>query len=83
MQRRTLHVLALSAGLTVALSLAACGGGGSAPASEAEAARGPITIWYSNNEQEVAWGKAMVAKWNAEHADQADRGSGDPGRQEQ
>jgi multiple sugar transport system substrate-binding protein len=34
------------------------------------ATRGPITVWYSNNAEEVAWGKQMVAAWNAEHADQ-------------
>jgi multiple sugar transport system substrate-binding protein len=30
-------------------------------------AHGPITIWYSNNTQEVQWGKAMVASWNSSH----------------
>ncbi|NEA30952.1 extracellular solute-binding protein [Streptomyces sp. SID13031] len=50
---------------------AACGsgdGGGSADA--AAQARGEITIWMSNNAEEVAWGKQMVAAWNAAHADQ-------------
>jgi len=28
---------------------------------------GAITIWYSNNESEIAWGKQMVAAWNADH----------------
>jgi len=39
--------------------LAACGGGGGGgtSASSANAAQGPITIWYSNNAQEVAWGE--------------------------
>ncbi|MGW6195882.1 extracellular solute-binding protein [Kribbella sp. NPDC055110] len=65
----------LQAGLlAVALagSLAACGsgGGGAGDADTAAQARGPITIWYSNNAEEVAWGKQMVAAWNAEHADQ-------------
>jgi len=69
-RRRTLKVLALAATVTVTLSLAACGGGGgsSSGTSSAAAAKGPITIWYSNNEQEVAWGKAMVSSWNAAHA---------------
>jgi multiple sugar transport system substrate-binding protein len=68
---RTLKVLALSASLTVAMTFAACGGGGaSSSPGGAIAAKGPITIWYSNNEQEIAWGKAMVAKWNAANADQ-------------
>ena len=35
-----------------------------------DTAHGPITIWYSNNPQEVAWGKKMVAAWNAAHPDQ-------------
>lgn len=48
---------------------AACSNSGGA-ASEARTATGPIKIWLSNNEQEVAWGKAMVAAWNAKHADQ-------------
>ncbi|MEU4196341.1 sugar ABC transporter substrate-binding protein [Kribbella sp. NPDC026611] len=52
-------------------SLVACGGsGGSGDADAAAKARGPISIWYSNNAEEVAWGKQMVAAWNAEHADQ-------------
>ena len=71
MHRRTLKALALTTTLTVTLSLAACGGGDdSGSGTDATAAKGPITIWYSNNEQEVAWGKAMVASWNAAHADQ-------------
>ena len=69
MHRRTLKVLALAAAMSAIVSLAACGGGAPAPAPR-QAAKGPITIWYSNNEQEVAWGKAMVASWNAAHADQ-------------
>jgi len=58
--------------LVLAGSLAACGdsGGGAGDADAAAKARGPITVWYSNNAEEVAWGKQMVAAWNAEHADQ-------------
>ena len=45
--------------------LAACGGGASGVStSSANDAQGPITIWYSNNAQEVAWGEQMVASWN-------------------
>lgn len=36
----------------------------------AAGARGPITVWLSNNAQEVAWGKKMVADWNRLHPDQ-------------
>lgn len=55
-----------------ALATTACGvdsGGGGDAAGSADK-RGPITIWYSNNAEEVAWGKAMVDKWNAAHPDE-------------
>ena len=35
--------------------------------SDDAAKHGPIKIWFSNNPEEVAWGKAMVAAWNADH----------------
>lgn len=65
--------------MTAALSVlalgmtAACGGGGgggegdAAPGAEK---RGPIKVWLSNNPEEIAWGKAMVEAWNAEHPDE-------------
>ncbi|MFI7067256.1 extracellular solute-binding protein [Kribbella sp. NPDC050124] len=58
--------------LVLAGSLAACGdsGGGAGDADAAAKATGPITIWYSNNKEEVAWGKQMVAAWNTAHPDQ-------------
>ncbi|WP_394770776.1 extracellular solute-binding protein [Lacisediminihabitans sp.] len=62
MQRRT--VIGASVLLTAALALTACSGGAT---TSSTAKHGPITIWYSNNEQEVAWGKQMVAAWNATH----------------
>ncbi|MCX7522576.1 sugar ABC transporter substrate-binding protein [Microbacterium sp. STN6] len=67
MQRRTR--LATAALLTVAtLGLAGCtSGGGNNNGGDATKAHGPITIWYSNNEQEVSWGKAMVQAWNSAH----------------
>jgi multiple sugar transport system substrate-binding protein len=43
--------------------------GGPSPAGALEA-RGPITIWLSNNAEEKAWGEAMVEAWNAEHPDE-------------
>ncbi len=55
------------------LALTACSGGG-ADNSDALTSRGDITIWYSNNEQEVAWGKAMVEAWNADHPDEQVKG---------
>jgi multiple sugar transport system substrate-binding protein len=50
--------------LAGALALTACSSG---TGSSSTSGKGPITIWYSNNEQEVAWGKQMVAAWNADH----------------
>ncbi|MGO4536086.1 ABC transporter substrate-binding protein [Leifsonia sp. 2MCAF36] len=60
-----LAVSLLTAGV-IAGTLAACGssGGGS---SDAMKAHGPITIWYSNNAQEVQWGKSIVSAWNSAH----------------
>ncbi|MFE9654604.1 extracellular solute-binding protein [Micromonospora sp. NPDC006431] len=64
--RRTVPAafLVLSLGLT-----AACGDGGSGTKADSSA-KGPITIWLSNNKEELAWGKAMVEAWNGQHADQ-------------
>ena len=62
--RRTLVTTAatvLALGMT-----AACGGGGGGD-DDAAKAKGPIKIWMSNNPEELAWGKAMVETWNAEH----------------
>jgi multiple sugar transport system substrate-binding protein len=65
MQRRRILISILTAG-AIAGTLAACGssGGGS---TDAMKAHGPVTIWYSNNAQEVQWGKAMVTSWNSAH----------------
>ncbi len=49
--------------------LTACSGGSGSDAGSADG-RGDITIWYSNNENEVAWGKQMVEAWNADHPDE-------------
>ena len=51
--------------LALALSAAACGGDDGGSTSEAAAAKGPIKVWLSNNPEEIAWGKEMVAAWNA------------------
>jgi multiple sugar transport system substrate-binding protein len=66
MARRILTVTAASA--TVALALSACASGGTT--GDAATNRGPITIWYSNNETEIAWGQQMVEAWNAENPDE-------------
>ncbi|WP_370249640.1 extracellular solute-binding protein [Cryobacterium sp. HLT2-28] len=64
--RRILAVTAASA--TVVLALGACASGGTS--GDAGTARGPITIWYSNNSSEIEWGKQMVTAWNADHPDE-------------
>ncbi|MBG6180406.1 extracellular solute-binding protein [Arthrobacter sp. CAN_A1] len=70
MTRYTKRALAITATAMMGLGLAACGGGGGDAASDGELTSGPITIWYSNNQQEVAWGEAMVEAWNADNPDQ-------------
>ncbi len=65
--KRTTTMLAVTT--TAALLLAACGGGDT-PADGGTEARGPITIWYSNNAAEIEWGKTMVEAWNTDHADE-------------
>lgn len=66
MLRRTAYAL-----LVLALSgtATACARSGPDPATAAES-RGPITVWLSNNAQEVEWGRKMVADWNSRHPDQ-------------
>ncbi|MGH3759236.1 extracellular solute-binding protein [Actinophytocola sp.] len=69
--KRTL--IALLSALPLVLATVGCNvdsGGGGTDAAEAAGKRGPITIWYSNNTEEVAWGKAMVAEWNEAHPDE-------------
>jgi multiple sugar transport system substrate-binding protein len=53
--------------VALSLGLAACGTGSQTTSANT---KGAITIWYSNNAQEVAWGDAVVASWNASHSDQ-------------
>lgn len=31
---------------------------------------GDILIWYSNNPEEIAWGKEVIQAWNDDHADE-------------
>jgi multiple sugar transport system substrate-binding protein len=66
MKRTVTAILAMS----IAATTAACGGSGGGSTPDAAKAVGPIDIWYSNNKEEVAWGKSMVEAWNAAHADQ-------------
>ena len=60
----------IAAALLVTVSVAACGGGGGVSARTATDAYGPITIWYSNNPQEITWGEQAVASWNKSHPGQ-------------
>jgi multiple sugar transport system substrate-binding protein len=64
--RRLLAAAATSAAMIVALGACSGGGGGGGSAE----GRGDINIWYSNNENEVIWGKQMVEAWNADHPDE-------------
>src|SRR3954465_986412 len=59
-------ILTVSAAVLALGMTAACGGGGSG-SGDAQSSTGPIKIWLSNNTEELAWGKAMVASWNAAH----------------
>lgn len=70
MRRRTALATAVIA--VGAMALTACSGGGGS--TSGGTGRGDITIWYSNNEQEVEWGKQMVAAWNADHPDEQIKG---------
>ena len=54
--------------VTVVLVAASCGGDDDGDG--ALAARGPITIWLSNNAEEKAWGEAMVDAWNDDNPDE-------------
>jgi multiple sugar transport system substrate-binding protein len=66
--RRTRRLLA-AAGTSAAMivALGACSSGGNAGSADG---RGDITIWYSNNENEIAWGQQMVDAWNADNPDE-------------
>ncbi|PJJ65442.1 extracellular solute-binding protein [Compostimonas suwonensis] len=66
-QSRRLRLTMAAAAAASLLALTACSSGGGGGSTEA---RGDITIWYSNNEQEVAWGKQMVEAWNADNPDE-------------
>jgi len=65
------RILITAGSLIGILALAACSGGGGEGADSGDTeARGDITIWYSNNEAEIAWGEQMVEAWNADHPDE-------------
>jgi multiple sugar transport system substrate-binding protein len=68
--------------LTVSMGLAACGSG-AAPSSTkgATLSYGPISIWYSNNAEEITWGEQEVAAWNSLHPTQKVTGQQIPASQ--
>jgi multiple sugar transport system substrate-binding protein len=54
--------------LLLALTGASTGCARTTPDSAvASSSRGPVTVWLSNNAQEVAWGEKWIAEWNAKH----------------
>ncbi|WP_150307580.1 extracellular solute-binding protein [Planctomonas psychrotolerans] len=73
---RTRRTLATASAAALALvAVTACssggdGGGGGNGGGGGEEGRGDITVWYSNNEQEVAWAEQMIEAWNADNPDQ-------------
>jgi multiple sugar transport system substrate-binding protein len=70
--RRTLITATATAAVAL-LAFTACSGGGGAK-TDALTARGDITVWYSNNEFEVKWAKAMIDAWNADNPDEQIKG---------
>jgi multiple sugar transport system substrate-binding protein len=71
----------LVAALTLSTGLAACGSGGAPSSKAATLSYGPISIWYSNNAQEITWGEQEVAAWNSLHPTQKVTGQQIPASQ--
>lgn len=63
------RVLLVAVLTVVGAALTACpvAEGGPGPVTSG---KGPIKIWYSNNESEVKWAKAMAESWNDAHPDE-------------
>ncbi|GAA1488055.1 extracellular solute-binding protein [Brachybacterium sacelli] len=59
-----------AAGLAAASLTSACSRPVVADQAAARQSRGPITVWTSNNEQELAWGKTVTDAWNVDHPDE-------------
>ncbi len=75
--KRGARMTMLTAAAAVVLPLAACSAeqttGPETSAGEGTSAAqgvGPIDVWYSTNEQEIAWGEKVVEAWNAANPDQ-------------
>jgi len=77
MKLRTVVVVALM----LSMGLAACGGGGTPSSTSKSLSYGPISIWYSNNAQEITWGEQEVAAWNRLHPTQKVTGQQIPAAQ--
>jgi multiple sugar transport system substrate-binding protein len=69
-KKRRLTALLLAVGLAVTAVVFLDDNDGDGGSGTAAQAKGPITVWMSNNAEEVTWGKQMVAAWNAAHPDQ-------------
>ncbi|ACQ80525.1 extracellular solute-binding protein family 1 [Beutenbergia cavernae DSM 12333] len=69
---RSIRIAALTGALALVVAGCSSGGGDDDSGDEgaAPSGTGPIEIWLSNNEQELAWGQAVVDAWNAEHPDE-------------
>ncbi|GGM34265.1 sugar ABC transporter substrate-binding protein [Microbacterium saperdae] len=66
---KKIRAVALIGAVALVATGCSAGGGGEGDAGSAEGT-GPINVWLSNNEQEVAWGTAVVEAWNADHPDE-------------
>jgi multiple sugar transport system substrate-binding protein len=64
---RPLRILAIAFILILAAACGDSGGGTAASGGAGAATKGPITIWYSNNKEEVAWASAVIEAWNKDH----------------
>jgi multiple sugar transport system substrate-binding protein len=64
---RRVRPTALVLTVVAAATLTACSIVKPVNAGSARTSQGPISIWYSNNPQEVLWGKQVVKAWNAAH----------------
>jgi multiple sugar transport system substrate-binding protein len=66
-QARNRRWIGLITAVTLVAGLSACSRVHAVNAEKAVTAHGPISIWYSNNAQEISWGKEVVAAWNKAH----------------
>lgn len=47
-----------------------CNSTGQIDTTDAHEARGPITVWFSNDQYELQWAEAIVEQWNSNHPDE-------------